>query len=66
MSVKPHTSMTAPRFLTVDNVAMRLQVSGKTVRRWIASGALPAYDLGGQYRISEADLAAFMAARRSV
>ena len=48
----------------VDDVAEQLGVSSKTVRRWIAAGDLPAHRLGRQLRISEADLAAFIARSR--
>jgi excisionase family DNA binding protein len=52
------------RLYAVDAVAEQLGVSTKTVRRWIAAGDLPVYRLGRQLRISEADLAAFIAQRR--
>lgn len=52
-------------WLTVQQVAERLQVHEETVRRWIRDGALPVLDLGKKagYRISEDDLAAYIAAR---
>lgn len=53
-------------WLTVEDVAKRLQVSAETVRRWIRAGQLPVLDLGGPkagYRIKEDDLNAFLAAR---
>ncbi len=52
------------RLYTVDAVAEQLGVSTKTVRRWVTAGALPAHRLGRQLRISEADLAAFIARSR--
>jgi excisionase family DNA binding protein len=52
------------RFYSIDAVAELLGVSTKTVRRWIAAGDLPVHRLGRQLRISEADLAAFIALRR--
>lgn len=51
--------------LTVDEVAERLNVSTKTVRRWIKTGELPAYRLGRQIRISEKDLRRFLRDRWS-
>lgn len=49
------------RQLTIADVALRLQVSTKTVRRWIGAGALPVHRLGRLLRISEQDLAVFLA-----
>ncbi len=55
-----------PNLLTITDVADRCSVSVKTVRRWIAAGDLVAHRLGQQLRVSEADLAAFLALRRQV
>ena len=52
-------------YLTVQDVAKRLQTSEQTIRRWILSGALPAIELvGGQYRIHPDDFAEFLRKRR--
>lgn len=51
-------------FFTIPEVADHLNVCERTVRRWIDSGVLPAHVLGRLVRISQADLAAFLAARR--
>ncbi len=53
------------RWLTVAEVASRLQVSTETVRRWIRAGELPVLDLGGKagYRIREDVLEEFIARR---
>ena len=53
-----------PCLLTVKEVAERLQVSTKTVRRWIAAGALSVHYIGRQLRVSEDDLLIFLARRR--
>jgi excisionase family DNA binding protein len=53
------------RFLTIEEVAERLRVSDRTVRRWIESGALHAYKPGGEWRIQATDLAAFLETRSS-
>jgi excisionase family DNA binding protein len=49
-----------PRILAVADVAHRLDVSTKTVRRWIEQGDLRVHRLGRQLRISEEDLSAFI------
>ncbi len=55
---------TLPRLYSIDEVAAELDVSSKTVRRWIAAEGLPVHRLGRQLRISEADLLAFIAQSR--
>jgi excisionase family DNA binding protein len=52
------------RFFTIADVAERLNVCERTVRRWIASKSLPAHRPGRLVRISNADLAAFLATHR--
>ena len=49
--------------LDLDAVAKRLDVSTKTVRRMVARNELPVYRVGRLLRISEADLANYVAAR---
>jgi excisionase family DNA binding protein len=49
---------------TIKQVAARLAVSPRTVRRLIAQGALPVHRIGRAVRVSEDDLARFLAARR--
>jgi excisionase family DNA binding protein len=55
----------AREWLTVAQVAERLQVHEETVRRWVRDGLLPVLDLGKRagYRVRPADLEAFIAAR---
>ena len=52
--------------LTVDQVAERLQVNEQTIRRWLREGRLQGIAFGGRtgWRISAADLQAFMDAER--
>ena len=50
---------------TIDQTAEIFDVSPRTVRRLIASGELSAHYLGRLVRISDADIAAFLAANRS-
>jgi excisionase family DNA binding protein len=47
--------------LSVDAVAERLDVSTKTVRRLIASGNLRAHHVGRKVRVSQEDLALYLA-----
>jgi excisionase family DNA binding protein len=59
------TGAAMERWLTVQQICERLQVSDQTVRRWLKSGTLPGKNLGGKagYRILESDLDAFMTRR---
>jgi excisionase family DNA binding protein len=50
------------QFLSLEDVAARLQVSDQTVRRWIKSGKLTAYKPGLEYRIRETALEEFLRA----
>jgi excisionase family DNA binding protein len=52
------------RFFTIREVAERLDVATRTVRRWIKSGDLVAHRFGGAVRIAESDLKAFLARHR--
>jgi excisionase family DNA binding protein len=51
-------------FFTIADVAERLHVSGRTVRRWIEAGNLIVHRVGGIVRIAESDLRAFLALHR--
>jgi excisionase family DNA binding protein len=55
-----------PNFFTINDIANCLDVSTRTVRRWIKSGALPAHRIERIVRISSVDFAAFLAQRRHV
>ena len=60
----PHRS-SVDELLTVQQVAARLQVSVRTVRRWISDGLLPCTRLGARcVRVSTGELAAFLARSR--
>lgn len=52
------------RFLTVAQVADKLQVHVETVRVWIRSGELDAVDIGNEYRIETTDLDDFLQKRK--
>ena len=51
-------------FSTIAEVAERLHVATRTVRRWITAGDLVVHRMGGVVRISELDLRAFLALHR--
>ena len=53
------------RFYTVAQVADLLEVSTRTVRRWIADGDLPVHRFGRAVRIEETDLRAFIGEGRT-
>ncbi|MEP1197930.1 helix-turn-helix domain-containing protein [Tateyamaria sp.] len=60
------TDLPFPRtatYLSVKDVAAVFRIHPKTVRRWIASGRLPATRLGRDWRIARADVKALLAAR---
>ena len=52
------------KFFTITEVAERLGVATRTVRRWIKSGYLVAHHFGTAVRIAESDLKAFIARHR--
>jgi excisionase family DNA binding protein len=66
MTNPPQKSRPLTRLRTIDETAEILNVSTRTVRRLIDSGALPVHRLGRLIRISDADIAAFLAANRIV
>jgi len=51
------------QFLSLEDVASRLQVSDQTVRRWVKAGKLAAYKPGLEYRIKGSDLEEFLKTR---
>lgn len=44
-------------------LAKALDVSSSTIRRWIRTGKLPAYRIGGRWRASEAEAKALIVKR---
>lgn len=54
----------ASQLLTVEDAAIRLSVSTKSIRRWIEAGELPAVRLGRAVRIKEEAVAAFVDGRQ--
>jgi excisionase family DNA binding protein len=72
ISKMPARSGTGPsgrpvkRLRTIDETAELFATSSRTVRRLIASGALPVHRFPGRIvRISDADIEAFLVANRS-
>jgi excisionase family DNA binding protein len=53
-------SNTLPPLLTIPEVAGYLRLSIKTVRRLIASGALPAHRVGRMLRVTEPDVRGYL------
>jgi excisionase family DNA binding protein len=53
-----------PKYYTIDAVAEALDVSPRTVRRWIANGYLVVHRVDGVVRIGGGDLGAFLALHR--
>ena len=50
---------------TVDEIAHKLRVDVKTVRKWIRKGDLVAINVGREYRIRESSLADFIKRREA-
>jgi excisionase family DNA binding protein len=55
---------TKTKFYTIEQIAECMNASTRSVRRWIEQKLLIAHRINGLVRISEADFAAFLAARR--
>ena len=51
-------------YLKLPEIARRLDVSEKTARRYVKSGALPSVFIGNAYRVSEADLEEYLRGAR--
>ena len=58
------TSGGLPKYHTIKAVAEALDVSVRTVRRWIANGHLIVHRVDGVVRVAEGDLWAFLASHR--
>ena len=52
------------KFFTIAEVAERLHVATRTVRRWIKADDLVVHRVGGVVRIAERDLRSFLALHR--
>jgi excisionase family DNA binding protein len=52
------------KFFTIAELAERLHVNTRTVRRWIVAGDLVVHRVGHVVRVSEGDLRIFLALHR--
>jgi excisionase family DNA binding protein len=59
-----HRGSYLPKHYTIKAVAEALDVSPRTVRRWIAKRDLAVHRVDGVVRIAENDLRAFLAVHR--
>lgn len=64
MSKPAHQAGSLPTLLTLQAVAQSTGFSVRQVRRWIDSGELAAVRFGRSLRVSEADLALFIARKK--
>lgn len=62
--MKTHPPKSPTNFYTIEQIAKFVEVSTRTVRRWIQGGLLVAHRINGLVRISEADFQAFLATHR--
>jgi excisionase family DNA binding protein len=61
---RPHRLRQPLRLRTINETAEILNLSSRTVRRLIDSGALPVHRFGRSVRVSDPDIAQLMAASR--
>jgi excisionase family DNA binding protein len=54
------------KFYTIKQIADFVDVSTRTVRRWIKNGLLIAHRVNGLVRVSEVDFRVFLAAHRDI
>ena len=52
--------------MSVAEIANKLNVTTKTVQRWITEKRLPAYQFGREYRIKEEDFNMFVESSKTV
>jgi excisionase family DNA binding protein len=61
---RPHHGRALPKYYAIKAVAEALDVSARTVRRWIANGDLIAHRVDRVARVADTDLRTFLALRR--
>lgn len=62
----PKASPLISQFFTIPDIAKELQVSEKSVRRWVKAGELIAHRVGNQIRIAPDDYTLFLRQRRGL
>ncbi len=63
--IRGSSRLSTSRFLSVDDVAYELNVSRRSVWRWIKGELLSVYRFGGVTRVRRGDLDAFIKLARS-
>lgn len=58
------TKTEAMELLNIDEVCTLLKCTRRTVYTYLKTGRLKAFKLGGQWRVTKADLQAFIEAQR--
>jgi excisionase family DNA binding protein len=53
------------RFLKPEDIARELDIKVETVQGWCRTKKLPAYKIGGEYRIERSDYEEFLRQRRT-
>jgi excisionase family DNA binding protein len=53
-------SVSLPTLFTPEEIAVNVKVNRRTIYHWLASGKLNGMRVGSSWRITEADLLAFM------
>jgi len=59
-----HHGSSLPQYYSIKAVAEALDLSPRTIRRWIANGNLAVHRVGVVVRIADGDLRAFLALHR--
>jgi excisionase family DNA binding protein len=65
MNSVPKNSLTHVRILRSDQVAAMTNLSKRTICLWAASGQLPAFKLGRQWRFKEEEIVLWLGSRIS-
>ena len=58
--------MIEPRLLTPAQIAEALQLNESTITRWLRHGRLRGFKVGKEWRVSTADLDAFLEERANI
>jgi excisionase family DNA binding protein len=55
----------AKKMLTVKEACERTRTTPKSMREWLITGRIPGYKIGDEWRIDEAELEEWIAARKN-